>query len=870
MKTFVAVIWSFLFVIPAMSQFADQFEDGDFTKNPMWNANPADFTINGALQLQSNNTIANSSFSITTANHLAIETSWEMFIAFTFNPSSANYVDVYLTASLNDLASTSNTGYFVRVGNTDDEVSLYRKDASGLSTKLIDGSNGLLNSSSTALKLKVVRNDRNEFILYTDVTGSGSNYRVEGTATDATYQSSLFFGILIRQSTAGFLKRHYFDDINVKPYVPDIVPPAILNVTTTSRNSVDVLFSEAVDPVTAQTARFYDAGTPPGTATAAYRDPVNPALVHVSFAGAFTRDSTTILTINGVKDLAGNMLVNGTASLVYHELRRYDVLIHEVLIDPTPVVALPDAPFIELRNTSKYPISVHGWKIRSGTSSSDGFPVYTLKPDSFVIITSTAAASKYQPFGSVLGITSFPSPSAGDGHLTLVTNDDLTMHAISYGQHWYQNLVKSSGGWSLEMIDSKNPCTGGGNWIASTDVRGGTPGTRNAVETNNTDQSAPVLLRATAPDSVTVQLLFDEPLDSISAVLTANYVVDEGIGKPLSAEAIPPLFMSVILKLGNPMIHEKRYTVTANNVSDCSANPIVAANTASVGLSSVADTFDVIVNEVLFNPRAGGHDFVELYNRGKKIIDIKDLYIASRPTASGTVAGLKQLQAQSKLFFPGEFLCISEDGNAIKREYATTNPNQFIDLASMPSYPDASGTVVLMNSVGKVIDEFSYDEKWHFDLLDNTEGISLERIDYNAATRQRSNWFSAAATSGYATPAYQNSQFRADLQPRGDLTIAPKVFSPDQDGSDDFTNIRIDMGEPGYVANVKVYDASGRLVRVIAANALLATSASFRWDGLDDKMNKVPVGAYVVLTEVFNLSGKKRSFKNAIIVAARF
>ncbi|TDH24049.1 hypothetical protein EXU57_16335 [Segetibacter sp. 3557_3] len=869
MKTSVVIILFLLYLIPAKSQFTDHFNDGDFTSNPTWNANPADFVINGTFQLQSNNTNANSTFQINTLNQLATETEWEMFVAYAFNPSSANYVDVYLTASSADLGSTANRGYFVRIGNTDDEVSLYRKDQNGNITRLIDGANGLLNSSNISLKFKVIRNAGNEFSLYTDITGTGNNYTIEGSATDSTHQASTYFGMVVRQSTGSFFQRHFFDDIQVKPYVPDIVPPFILNVISTSRNSVDILFSEALDPATAQTPACYAAGSSSMPVTAS-RDQLNAALIHLVFATSFTSGATTVLTVNGLKDLAGNTLVTGTSTFVYYEPRRYDVVIHEVLPDPTPVVGLPDAAFIELRNTSPYPINLQGWKIRSGTTTSGNFPAYSLKPDSFVIITSTTAVSKYHSYGPALGLVSFPSLASSAGGLVLMTKEDLTMHAISYDQQWFQNPVKSNGGWSLEMIDPKNPCTGAGNWRASTDSRGGTPGARNTVEATNADVRPPKLLQATAADSLSIQLLFDEPLDSANASVIANYLLDEGVGLAVSAEPIGPLFTSVTIKLAKPMVREKRYTITVNNVTDCSANPLSGSGMVSVGLPSVADTMDVVVNEVLFNPKAGGHDFVEIYNRSKKIIDIKDLYIAGRATSNGALAGLKQLQPQSRLFFPGEFLCISEDGDAVKRDYATTNPNQFVDIATMPSYPDANGTVVLLNNQGTIIDEFSYDEKWHFDLLNNTEGISLERIDYNAATRLRSNWFSAAATSGYATPAYQNSQYRADLSPPGNLSIEPKVFSPDQDGTDDFTTIKIVMGEPGYMANIKVFDASGRLVKVIAANALLSASASFRWDGLNDKMKKVPVGAYVLLAEVFNLNGKKKAFKNAIVVASKF
>jgi hypothetical protein len=49
----------------------------------------------------------------------------------------------------------------------------------------------------------------------------------------------------------------------------------------------------------------------------------------------------------------------------------------------------------------------------------------------------------------------------------------------------------------------------------------------------------------------------------------------------------------------------------------------------------------------------------------------------------------------------------------------------------------------------------------------------------------------------------------------------------------------------------------------------LALSGYWNWDGLDDKKAKLPVGCYVILTEMFNLQGQKERFKNVVVLARR-
>ena len=96
-------------------------------------------------------------------------------------------MDTYLTSSTSNLADSSNVGYFVRTGNTDDEISLYRRDPNGISIKIIDGENGTLDQSNNIFKIKVTRDSIGKWNLYRDFTGTGNSYTKEGTATDSTY-----------------------------------------------------------------------------------------------------------------------------------------------------------------------------------------------------------------------------------------------------------------------------------------------------------------------------------------------------------------------------------------------------------------------------------------------------------------------------------------------------------------------------------------------------------------------------------------------------------------------------------------------------------------------------------------------------------
>ncbi len=146
---------------------------------------------------------------------------------------------------------------------------------------------------------------------------------------------------------------------------------------------------------------------------------------------------------------------------------RYDVVIDEIMIDPSPQVRLPGNEWIELKNTTSSPINLQGWRIADAGGQSGPIPDFVLQPDSFVILCTGNAVASLSAFGTTIPVTSFPSLDNDGEILFLKTPNGLVIHALSYSTDWYANELKKEGGWSLEMIDTQNPCSGKSNWKAS-------------------------------------------------------------------------------------------------------------------------------------------------------------------------------------------------------------------------------------------------------------------------------------------------------------------------------------------------------------------------------------------------------------------
>jgi hypothetical protein len=557
-----------------------------------------------------------------------------------------------------------------------------------------------------------------------------------------------------------------------------------------------------------------------------------------------------------------------TTDAIAQSANRFDVVIDELLPDPTPPVQLPNAEFIELKNVSTTAFNIRNWKLSDGSTTATISASFVLKPDSFVIICATSAVSAFAPFGNTIGVSNFPSLNNDADIISLYSAEGRLMHTVGYNSSWYQNAVKSDGGWSLEMIDTKNPCTGNSNWKASTGNSGGSPGRKNTVDDTNTDEQPPALTRSFTIDSVTISALFDEPLDSLSAALAVNYTINNGMAHPASAGVVMPLCSEVILKLPAPLQPQTVYELKANNVKDCAGNAINQLNTTRAGVPAMADSLAVVINEVLFNPQPDGFDYLEIYNRSNRIIDLKQLFVATR-NATGRLTAVTPISAGPWLFFPGEYRVLTENKLWLQQQYLVKDPVLIVELPALPSMPDDKGVIVLLNIQGNIIDELHYDHTWHFPLISDEEGVALERLNYNQSTADRSNWSSAASTASFGTPGYPNSQLTADGGMPGEVGVSPAIFSPDNDGFNDFATIEYQLPEPGYVANIRIFDAQGRMVRHLARNATLALTGRFNWDGLDDKLRQLPIGIYVVLTELFTLQGKTRKVKKVVTLARK-
>jgi hypothetical protein len=539
-----------------------------------------------------------------------------------------------------------------------------------------------------------------------------------------------------------------------------------------------------------------------------------------------------------------------------------DLIITEIMADPTPTKGLPEKEYIELYNRSDRVIYLNQL-ILFYNATSVRFPDFSIQPKEYIIVTHRNNAVEFQLYGKVVGLNNFSLNNAAST-LSIKNAKNSTLFSVTYSDKWYTQ--GKTQGVALEMIDTDYACVEAGNWASSEANLQGTPGKENSVKASQPDLRPPALIRYELENASALKLIFSEKLDSLSAVSLTAYAID----KSLSINKIvieSPHNQSVHLLLATPLQQNTIYTLTVRNIADCSGNVLKQAYLPIANIAP-ADSGDVVINEILFNPHSGGEDFVEIYNRSNKFISLKDWALANAD-ATGTTANSRTISDVHFILSPGQFLVLSRSAAIIEAQYFKAVSKNILEMASLPSFPNEQGTVILLNENQKVFDRFDYSESLHHVLIDNKSGISLEKADYNIPSSILTNWHSAAASEGYATPGYSNSQ-AALLNLKNVFTIEPEIFTPNGDGIEEVTQLKFFLDTSGYVANAYIFDINGRMLKKLAQNQVLGINDQIIWDGKNANNEIVPVGYYIILIELFNTDGEKQEFKGKVVVGNKY
>ncbi len=790
-------------------------------------------------------------------------TRWSFLVRHGYDPSSLNNWSVFLMsdnspAGMSADGGTNGFAIGVNLTGSDDTLRLWKVEDNLITTIV----NCRINWQTeigikTAAKIMVERSQAGNWtVSVSRLTGN-----IIGTTfgTDNELFSQGWFGVYFRYSSTRD-RLLWLDDISIEGnFYEDYEAPFITRCEISGKNSVKITLNEEPANGTMATDNF-SLNTRENKSISIIK--YNNLTYKVEFPDELTNKSLNNLIIKQICDNSGNCSQNIQIGFTPVWAETGDVVITEIMADPLPEVSLPGKEYIEITNRTEYSFNLKNWKL-STEAQYTLFPETSIQPYGIMIMCASQDTLAFTKFGKVIGAKQFPSLTDG-GRLIYVTDSTGTLiHGVEYSSDWYKDELKSNGGWSLEMIDTRFPFYDKDNWIASESKKGGTPGSVNSVSESNPDLSFYGIQNVFPDDDSNILIRFTEPVFTFPGKIKDIKIEGNGITDLYPTD---PLFREFRIKLSDPLqLAEVHQLEISEDISDFAGNRIQKWD-FNFGMTEPAEQGDILFNELLFNSLPGDPDYLELFNSSEKVIDASRIQLVSINDDTGDISQPVMVSEVKRCILPGMYYAITTNKNRISERYSSTDPDYLFETASLPSMSDDKGHLILYNRELDRIDEVFYNEDMHYSLLSTNEGVALEKTMPQNKSEEAANWHSASQSSGWGTPGAPNSVFVGMPSTSDKVVFSSSKITPDNDGNEDFLTIMLNLKGNGNVVSVMVFDEAGNYVRKIVTNFFVGTEASVIWNGTSDDGSLVKTGIYIILINLYDDTGKTARWKKVCTV----
>lgn len=536
-----------------------------------------------------------------------------------------------------------------------------------------------------------------------------------------------------------------------------------------------------------------------------------------------------------------------TFKLMEMETPEDEISIVELMADPSPSHGLPECEYIELKNTSNNNIP-YIELLLADTKDTVGIELSNWEAGESVLLCPRSFENKFEENIHVIPIKDWISLSNEEDTVSILNIQKNIIDKVIYN---YKNLAKEKqeGGYSYVKIPGTEKCKNIHSWQGSIDEKGGSPGLSNTYSIEQLKNKMHIQSYIFLADEK-IKVAFDEPIDES----TGLSVVDSKTYQPLS----------YVIEEGKIIIgtehNLEKGSIYSINFRGENCMGMVLDTQLLAYADYKAKVNDLLISELLFNPKTGGSDFIEFYNNSDKVINIEDLYIANNKDTISIRGSIDSLNT-NKYIYPGEYRVLSIELENILLWYNVEKREHLIKCKILPSMPDESGEISLLSADKLLINKFVYNQKMHFSWLSETEGRSLERKVLKAFVDESNNWASASDNSGYATPTGTNSQFTTEKESQAQIVwLSNSVLNPYGTAEENALELNFNMKGETVFMNAKLFSVSGAFVSEVMQGLSLKNTGKVKWDlAIDNQL--VPEGAYILSIECHTENGKYQQYK---------
>lgn len=523
------------------------------------------------------------------------------------------------------------------------------------------------------------------------------------------------------------------------------------------------------------------------------------------------------------------------------------LIINEVMANPNGS-NLPPYEYIELLNNSAQAIELSTIEL-SVNNNRAYLPAYILAPQQYILLCSQEAAPQFARYGNVLALPRWFILPNSSGRVTLIQNG-ADIDQVNYKDSWHSNTTKKNGGWSLERINPNWVCDAKENWTSSFSPSGGTPGRKNTALNKNNRPN--IFITDVRINNKVLEVSLNQPLAEISTLTTTNFEVDKNIGIPKQLDWDDQHTL-LTLTFDSPFQENEVYLLKSSPFIYCSFR-ISFADTYFT-IQPALQKENIIITEILFNPKQGGFDFVEIYNRTLYPVNLKNWQLGNRT-----------LSDKFLLIEPHNYMAFTVNKSILLQHYPTAAFDNIIEVPSLPPYPNQQGNVLLYDNNKVLMDSIYYNATMHDPLYVNVKGISLERQSLVPTHHLFTSFGSSASIHEGATPGYANSIGTDQLATKNKFILRSKTVSPNDDNFEDNLEIQYTFDSQDYYLSVNIYNDIGVLINRLIRHEKAGTTGEIRWNARNETGQKVKAGYYIIIAEIYSNKGRKQRFKEAFLV----
>ena len=432
--------------------------------------------------------------------------------------------------------------------------------------------------------------------------------------------------------------------------------------------------------------------------------------------------------------------------LIYPKPNEYaDIVINEIMFKP-----INDEPeWIEIFNRSDSTINLKDWLFADRTSRPKIIDsLYFIDTNEYLILTEDETINDYHEITSKIIVLNLPSLNNSGDDLKLIDMLGRVIDSVGFNSKW-----GGENGYSLERINSHENGNDSSNWNSSVSKHFATPGEINSVTPKLDDLAITDFEMLNEYGIIGENFHVKVHVKNVGLNLANTFRLslyhDQNLnGIPEEEELIDEISRSN-LKSGESEVMENNLLNFTEGENRFIAKIILEndgdednneASISFVGVKLNEVRNDIIINEIMHSPVSQGPEWIEIFNRSLKTINLLNYQIADLVDTSKVVEN-------EILLSPNQYFVFADDSSFIE-----TKPDveDFI-ITSFPNLNNSGDKIVLLDSLSRVIDSLQYSSTWG-----GSSGKSLERKLSNLPSVDSLNWNSSKDIK-LSTPGRKNS-----------------------------------------------------------------------------------------------------------------